>query len=494
MSANLRRWLTPDISLVLSLIVMLYCLTSFDGMRTLFRDSDSGWHIINGQRVMATGMAPQAEPFSFSKPGGAWFAWEWLADVVMAWAHGWDGMRGVFFLYLFTLGAVTWLWFRLVWAQNVWFLLGVASTWLMLTTTNIHWLARPHLFSWVFLLLALLVAEHAPERLNWRWVVGVAVGGVLWANIHGSFFVGVLIFALYAGQAAWERSPKARAQAVFAGLTLAASFVNPYGWHVHEHIVNYLQDKELLSRVGEFQTFNFHTEGAEALVVAMVVAAAGISLNVMQGQYARGVLCLILFAGALRSARGLPMLALLALPLALGAICRVLEGLPWLDAVRVYNRNLRAMEAGFRGYLLMPLVAVGLLWLGRSALFPLPAGFPAAAFPVKLSEEVAKLGPEARIFSTDKFGGYLIYRFAGERKVFFDGRSDYYGAQFLKDYLLLPDGKPGWREQWARWGFTHALLPKEAALNEVLPMLGWTRVGSDEAGHLYAAPEGVAVR
>ena len=27
---------------------------------------------------------------------------------------------------------------------------------------------------------------------------------------------------------------------------------------------------------------------------------------------------------------------------------------------------------------------------------------------------------------TDKFGGYLIYRFEGRRKVFFDGRSDFY--------------------------------------------------------------------
>jgi len=39
---------------------------------------------------------------------------------------------------------------------------------------------------------------------------------------------------------------------------------------------------------------------------------------------------------------------------------------------------------------------------------------------------VEQLPPDARILAPDKFGGYLIYRFAKKRKVFFDGRSDFY--------------------------------------------------------------------
>ncbi len=488
MAQSLRRWLIPDIGLILTAIVMLYCLTSFDGMRMLFRDSDTGWHIINGQEVLATGNVPHAEPYSFSKPGGPWFAWEWLADCAMAFAHSLDGMRGVFFLFLVTLGLATWLWFRLLWANNVWFLLAVASTWVMLTTTNIHWLARPHLFSWVLLLLAILAAEHAPSKLDPKWLLAIGIGGIVWANVHGSFFLGALIFFLYAAQRWYEKNSAWQALAAFGVLTLLASFVNPYGWHVHAHILNYLQDKELLSHVGEFQSFNFHLEGSEALVVCMVLVAAGISLNALQGQYARSILCLLLFAGALRSARGLPMLALVALPLALGAICRALESIPQFKGIETYNRNLRAMEKGFRGYLLVPVFMLLFLLVGRSALFPLPAGFPVQNFPVKLSTQIETLPPDARIFTSDKFGGYLIYRFAGKRKVFFDGRSDYYGAKFLKDYLLLPEGKPGWRKQWDRWNFTHALLPKEAGLNEILPMLGWRCIGGDETAILYSRP------
>src|SRR5205823_12965485 len=94
-------------------------------------------------------------------------------------------------------------------------------------------------------------------------------------------------------------------------------------------------------------------------------------------------------------------------------------------------------------------------------LFALPstqAGFPTDQFPVAAATEVEKLPPQARILAPDKFGGYLIYRFGGERKVFFDGRSDLYGADFLRQYARLTQLRSGWRTQLDEFGFTHALL------------------------------------
>lgn len=485
MSSLLRRWIVPDIALILSTITMLYCLSSFNGMQMLFRDSDTGWHIRNGEQVLATGQVPHTEPYSFSKPAQPWFAWEWLADCLMAMAHDWDGMRGVFFLYLTVIGIVSWLWFQLLWATNTWFLLGAVSTWIMLTTCNIHWLARPHLISWVFLLWAALTAERAPEKLSARNLSIVFLVGILWANIHGSFFLGSAIFLLYGAEKWLKSNPGWKPLAGYGVATLLASFVNPYGWHVHEHILKYLADKELLSRIGEFQTFNFHVEGAEALVLGMLVVAAGISLNFVQGNFARAILCIVLFTGALRSARGLPMMVLVALPLALSAICRVLETLPQLKGVFQYNLNLRQMESSFKGYALMPVILALFIFIGQSPLFSKPAGFPEQNFPVKLAPQIEALPADARLFSSDKFGGYMIYRFAGKRKVFFDGRSDYYGSDFLQNYLVLPDAKPGWEEQWKRWNFTHALIPKENSLAVVLPLKGWRQIGKDETAILF---------
>ncbi|MBL0159653.1 MAG: hypothetical protein IPP47_21490 [Bryobacterales bacterium] len=41
-----------------------------------------------------------------------------------------------------------------------------------------------------------------------------------------------------------------------------ALLLNPYGWALHVHVFRYLRDTELLSRVAEFQSFNFHSDGA----------------------------------------------------------------------------------------------------------------------------------------------------------------------------------------------------------------------------------------
>ena len=78
------------------------------------------------------------------------------------------------------------------------------------------------------------------------------------------------------------------------------------------------------------------------------------------------------------------------------------------------------------------------------------------------------------LLAPDKFGGYLIYRFDGRLKVFFDGRSDFYGASFLRDWRNLVQVRPGWQDQITRYGFTHALLPNDYSLVDALQRAGWT--------------------
>ena len=109
-------------------------------------------------------------------------------------------------------------------------------------------------------------------------------------------------------------------------------------------------------------------------------------------------------------------------------------------------------------------------------------------FPVKASAAVAKLPADARVFAPDKFGGYLIYRFSGTRKVFFDGRSDFYGADFLKSYARIVQVRPGWRDEFGKWHFTHALLPKDYSLIPALEAEGWTEMYRDGTAVLLVSP------
>ena len=87
--------------------------------------------------------------------------------------------------------AGVWLWFRLHWALGGNFLVACAMAPLLLSTCNIHWLARPHVLSWIFLLLGDVSARAASAS-----VVGLVTA--LWANIHASFFFAPLIALLFA--------------------------------------------------------------------------------------------------------------------------------------------------------------------------------------------------------------------------------------------------------------------------------------------------------
>ena len=60
------RWLLPDLSLLLVGVTLFYALLLYQAPTQLFRDSDAGWHIRNGERILASGAVPTVDPWSFS--------------------------------------------------------------------------------------------------------------------------------------------------------------------------------------------------------------------------------------------------------------------------------------------------------------------------------------------------------------------------------------------------------------------------------------------
>src|SRR5580658_858531 len=137
---------------MVAVVTLFYCLFVFRGGEQLFRDSDSGWHIRNGEWMVAHRALPVSDPYSFSKAGEPWVAWEWGADVLMGFAHRVDGLRGVAALAALTISISSWMWCRLSFAAGGDFLLTALFAPPMITTTSLHWLARPHVLSWLFLL------------------------------------------------------------------------------------------------------------------------------------------------------------------------------------------------------------------------------------------------------------------------------------------------------------------------------------------------------
>ena len=486
----LLRWCVPDLAFATACVTLFYCLFLFQGYQKLFRDSDAGWHIRTGEAILNTGTLPRTDPYSFTQGGKPWYAWEWLSDVAVGRIHQALGLKGVALFYAAAIAAGVWLWFRLHWALGGNFLIACAMAPLLLSTCSIHWLARPHVLSWIFLLLAIF-----PRKPS---LIVVALVTALWANVHASFFFAPVIALIFALEDRWYLKA--------AVVAAVAPLLNPYGPQLYVHVYRYLTDSDLLARIAEFQSFDFHSAGAAQIIATVILGVIGGTLALTQKRLHHFVLAILITAMALRSARALPLSALLLLPIANAALrkpgtdgtfssffsCSIsnippASGLPGklenVPSVRfspgflAYSANLRTLDSRFHALALVPVVLVAAFYLMPAASFPADT-FPVAAYPY--------IPAGARLFAPDKFGGYLIYRSNGALKVFFDGRSDLYGADFLKRYSRLVQVRPGWRAYWDSFHFTHALLPADAPLLPALEQLGWRPLYSDKTATLLA--------
>jgi hypothetical protein len=429
--------------------------------------------------------------------------WEWASDALNGQAHRSGGLRGVAWLNGMFIAAGVWLWVRLGWAAGGDFLLCCFMMPAMATTASLHWLARPHLLGWLWLMLTLWAAERAGARFGWRHGLAAAGLGALWANTHPSFVIGAAVLLLHAAgtllaRLLWKRVSTGTVRWYLAalGCGLAGTLANPYGWALHAHVAAYLTNRDLLARVAEFQTFNFHAEGAFWPTLVLALTATGAALALGQRHVGRGLVLLFFSFVALRSARGLPLAAMAALPLANGAItlalCRA-EGLRgWIEksasAFLRYSANLRRIDAGLGGWLWAPAAAAAAWFALGIPAVARATGFPPSEFPVAMAAKVETLESGARLYAPDKFGGYLIYRFNGRRKVFFDGRSDFYGSDFMKRYLRLSEARPGWQRDLAGHGITHALVAADSTLDAAMRSAGWEPLGRDKVAALYRAP------
>jgi len=280
------------------------------GIRALLADGDTGWHIRTGELVLATGHAPAIDHFSFTRPNAPWFAWEWGSDVIFAALYRWRGLSAV----AVTAGALlalaaTVLFSRLL-RRGCGLWIALAATLAATSASSVHYLARPHVFSILFYSVALWVIEQ--DRAVWLLVPMTA----LWANLHAGFVAWLATLGLLAVVCATQREwPRVRRYTALGAMCAAASLANPYGWKLHLHVAQYLSSQWIADNVQEFQSPNILSEGMVVFALLLLGGAAA------AGRANRFEAALVLLWGfaAMRSARHIPMFAIVAAPVVASA-------------------------------------------------------------------------------------------------------------------------------------------------------------------------------
>src|SRR6266568_2948935 len=145
-----RRLVVPTMADVFFCAVLLAAFVRPAGLQALLADGDTGWHIRTGELVLATGHVPAADPFSFTRAGQPWFAWEWLSDVTFALLWRWKGIAGVAAFCGVVLALAAAILFARLLDRGAGLAVAIAASMAAVAASSVHYLARPHVFSILF--------------------------------------------------------------------------------------------------------------------------------------------------------------------------------------------------------------------------------------------------------------------------------------------------------------------------------------------------------
>ena len=493
-------------------------------------DADIGWHIRTGELILATHSLPRTDPFSSTMQGQTWFAWEWFYDIALGILHRACGLNGVVWLCGLLVAAIFALLLSQLLQRGTGLLLAIVLMLLAEAASAIHLYARPHIVSWLFSLLWFVALEHWERGERWdrreqgsvpRWIPWFFPASMLlWVNLHGGWLFGIALLGIYTlaafvesiraqkndAFAAIRTAHRARAMAVAWLASVMATAVNPFGWRLHAHIYRYLSDRYLMDRIDEFRSPDFHgwAERCFAVILMLVLIAFAGHRKKLRLSHLLVVL-LAVYAGFYAS-RNLPVssILLVAGPMLwenFASLADKLGAWQWLRngtaRISKFSDRMGAQEMQLRGHL-WPVVSVAFAfviclqggWLGSRQL--IQAQFDAQKVPVAavnfLQQEFQGKQPSTEpVFSTDAWGGYLIYRLYPERKVVVDDRHDLYGSGRIRQYLILTQVEPGWQSVLEQWQIRTALLPPDSTLANLLRELPreWRVVYEDKVAVVF---------
>ncbi len=380
----------------------------------LLADPDTYWQIRIGQQILETGSLPRTDTFSFTMQGQKWISTQWLAQVLYAVAFTRAGWAGPVVLTAASIASA--------FAILAWFVrrrLEAAPTLVLLMAAlamaSPHFLVRPHalampvMVAWFDGLIAAADRSKSPSY----WLLPLIA---LWANLHGSFILGLALIGPIALDVVLKVDAPLRVRMllrwfVFGLVALAASCLTPYGVEAIRAARNILNLGAALPLIAEWRPSDFSRLGAFEICLLLGLGAVlfrGLTLPVM-----RIVLLLGLLHMALAHVRNVTVLALL-LPIVIAAPLATRFG-------RADEKEKTELPCGM-------LAVAALVAMTAMASFVIAGNRYAPSSSLAPAVAALKERGVARVLNDYDFGGYLIW---SGIPVAIDGRTELYGERFM---------------------------------------------------------------
>lgn len=495
---KLLAFLLPTFSNMLWIAAFFGAL--FSGQNMMNADGDLGRHLTIGGFILDHRTIPLRDMFSHTMTGQPVTPHEWLTQVIFALVEQPFGFNGVILLCALVIATALWLVDKRIRRENKGLIVPVVIIGLTIITTKLHWLARPHIFT--FLLLAawmILLDQLRQGKLHLWWVLPALM--VLWANLHGAFIAGFVSWFLYGVGIAWDdywkRIPEEMALParfwrtyILGGAAAAgASLLNPSGIGLWLTSFGYIGNKYLVSRTLEYWSPNFHQPmfWPFLIMIGLTVILLGLSKSKIAARHLFTTAAWLVMG--LYSARNIPLFAIVAAPLLVqgldGLFTHAAGRVKLIDRLSQLDIRLQAVDGQLNGHIWPVLcILLVIIGLGLGLRFDIQGvgyGFEPEVFPVAAVDWLEDNPQDGEMFNYFPWGGYLLYRGWPDLQVFIDGQTDFYGEALTRQYAQVILAEEGWEDVLQEYGVDWAILPPGSlAAREIQRGLGWVVVYEDK--------------
>jgi hypothetical protein len=499
-----------NISLVRYAPALLLLITAvLDSVQ--YADTDLWGHVRFGQIMLATHHLIRKEIFSYSASGLPWTNHEWLSEVVMAVFYNTMGVPGLKLMKFLCAGATVLM-----------LAIGLAETGAGTTLQfgvliavsiglQLQIQFRPQLFDYVFLsaMLALL-ARHRNGRNAPLWLVLPIM--VLWANLHGGFFIGIVVLGVYTTVTGvldlldGSGIERAAYLGMLTGFAALLSLINPYGFNEWRIVAHTLQNPYTMGAGTEFQSFFHvfagiyrHGSPVYPLMVALLIMAAfavSFAIAPQTGDLPEVAIAALMVVLALYSVRNTAFAVIAcAAPTTrhLHLIFSRKSGRLDESLAASGEEQLQRPERASRLVQIAALIAAMSICISNKTFYgPLPdfTDFPVGAVGFMQQHHL-----NGRIFNRLIWGSYILWHMP-DAKVFIDGRFEMiYPPAVQRDYIDFLGGRESANRVLEAYPHDFVLDKTGApSIRLVAAQPGWRLIYEDPVASLFARSDSPATR
>jgi hypothetical protein len=444
-------------------------------------DPDLGWLLAGGKLVWQGGI-PVLNTFSHTYPEAPWPFYQWLFGAALRAFEivgGLSAVEGLQILLVVASFAIAYDTFRRR-GKDPSFLPALPILLIALSASRFRFVPRPHLASFVGLALLLNLWERRS-----RWTpVWFGLLGIVWGNSHTGVVFGLLAAGLIVVSAAVSGNrPDAKTALLSFAALAAGSLANPFFHHPHLYSFGHISLEKIIP-LEELRGSSLETETSFFVLAGLSVAAIPFRIGRKDFLYpllVGGFLPLAFFAMRL-----IPKFLLVAMP----GIC--------LTAGELWSRLSERKLPGFVPHLSAAALFAAALFLchrdyrANAVVAEFGWGTNDRMFPKEAAGFIRDRGLSGNMYNDYSQGGYLAWALYPERRVFLDGRTNAYPAEFLREYLGSMS-REGWPSFMEKHRVEYAVVERRPTgsaidMSAYFEGMGWPMVYLDGISYVFVKP------